>query len=92
MLLTLLVLFMYRLLIFFVTRHCKLPLHFLEVIQNAIGEMRLKWLQYYKVIPDTFLVAMVFDPRCKLKGLESFLLAYFPLLEVDDDPNVMLLA
>ena len=59
----------------------------IESFQNAVGEMRLKWLQYYKVIPDTFLVAMVFDPRCKLKGLESFLLAYFPLLGVGDDPQ-----
>ena len=44
-------------------------------------------MQYYKVISYTFLVAMVFDMRCKLKGLEYFLLADIPLLEVDDDPQ-----
>ena len=29
----------------------------IELIMYVIADMRLKWLAYYKVIPDTFLVA-----------------------------------
>ena len=53
--------------------------------------MRLKWLNYYKIIPDIYLVALVFDPRCKLKELENFLNAYFPMLQVEDDPECYVL-
>ena len=38
-------------------------------IVDAVKSMREKWLHYYKVIPDVFLVAFVFDPRYKRTGL-----------------------
>lgn len=54
-------------------------------LSNVVAQMRLKWLQYYKVIPDIFLVAFVFDPRYKMSSLQQCLENYFPLLGVEDD-------
>ena len=54
-------------------------------IVDAVMAMRTKWLAYYKVIPDVFLVAFVFDPRYKLTGLQDLLESYFPLLGLEED-------
>lgn len=56
-------------------------------ISDAILEMRRKWVAYYKVIPDLFLVACCFDPRYKLNGVQKFLENYFPTLEIEEDPD-----
>ena len=57
-------------------------------IALAVGGMRIKWLQYYKVIRDVFLIAFVFYPRYKQTGLQDMLENYFPLLDLDmeEDP------
>ena len=51
-------------------------------ISAAVGEMRLKWLQYYKIVPDVFLVAFVFDPRYKMIGLQKCLENYYNFLQI----------
>ena len=58
-----------------------------ECISDAVRTMREKWLSFYKVIPDIFLVGCCFDPRYKLTGLQKFLENYFPTLGVEDDPD-----
>jgi hypothetical protein len=60
-------------------------------LYDAIEAMKLKWLNYYKVIPDIYLVACVFYPRFKLSGLEVLLNDYYESLELelnDNDCNV----
>ena len=56
-------------------------------ISAAVSEMRRKWLQYYKFIPDVFLVAFVFDPRYKIDGLQKCLENYYQFLKIEDDPD-----
>ena len=56
-------------------------------ISDAVLEMQRKWVAYYKVIPDIFLVACCFDPRYKLNGVQKFLENYFPTLEIEEDPD-----
>ena len=36
---------------------------------DAILLMKRKWLNYYKYIPDIYLVACAFDPRYKIQDL-----------------------
>ena len=43
---------------------------------EAVNAMKVKWLEYYKEFPNIYLIAMVFDPRCKLEHL-SYLNGYY---------------
>ena len=46
-------------------------------IGEAIHAMKLKWLDYYEEIPNIYLIAMVFDPRCKLDSMSYYLNGYY---------------
>ena len=48
-----------------------------------------KWLNYYKTIPLTYLVAAIFDPRLKFELLEQYLIAYYTCIDTffSHDPN-----
>jgi hypothetical protein len=64
-------------------------------LQLSISEMSSKWLSYYKNIPPIYLVAMVFDPRFKLDGLQESLNLYYGLIlpssqEVDEKVNFII--
>ena len=50
----------------------------IESIQNAVGEMRLKWLQYYKVIPDT--CCHGFRPEMQVEGSRIFFVGLFSFI------------
>ncbi|KAK3198265.1 hypothetical protein Dsin_021680 [Dipteronia sinensis] len=39
--------------------------------------MKEKWLEYYKEFPNIYLIAMCFDPRCKLESLPDYLSVYY---------------
>ena len=52
---------------------------------SYIQVMKNKWLEYFKIIPSIYLVACVFDPRCKFKGLHDYLKAYYDIIQVDGD-------
>jgi len=39
----------------------------------------------FKIISFIYLVACVFDLRCKLDGLHDYLKAYYETLQVDED-------
>ena len=46
-------------------------------IAEAVNAMKVKWLNYYSEFPDIYLIAMVFDPRCKLVNLSYYLNGYY---------------
>jgi hypothetical protein len=56
----------------------------LKIIQiyEGIIQMKMKWLSYYKIIPDIYLIAVVFDPRFKYDGLLEMLETYYEMLEL----------
>lgn len=60
-----------------------------DILSDAIACIRSKFLDYYRNIPIIYLIAICFDPRCKLYGLSTFLQTYYECLELDDpdDPN-----
>jgi len=47
-----------------------------------------KWLSYFKNIPPLYLVAIVFDPRCKIDVLCDYLTIYYEVLNLDVEDNV----
>ena len=53
--------------------HCESDI----AIAEAINAMKVKWLNYYSEFPDIYLIAMVFDPRCKLVNLSYYLQGYY---------------
>lgn len=57
-------------------------------IHEGIAHMKVKWLNYYKIIPDIFLVASVFDPRFKYDGLQEMLENYYDYLGLQNDYEI----
>ncbi|KAI3474587.1 hypothetical protein Pfo_029589, partial [Paulownia fortunei] len=51
-----------------------------ENLVNCTLSMQLKWKKYFYEIPDINLIAVVFDPRLKLDGLQDLLLIYYNAL------------
>ena len=51
--------------------------------------MKLKWLSYFKIIPDIYLVAFIFDPRSRSKFdlLHEMLDTYYEMLGLDDNDD-----
>ncbi|KAK2634979.1 hypothetical protein Ddye_029771 [Dipteronia dyeriana] len=39
--------------------------------------MKTKWLEYYKEFPNIYMVAMCFDPHCRLESLSDYLSVYY---------------
>ena len=54
------------------------------LLQEAVSLMKTKWLNYYKIIPELFLVACFFDPRFKLDGVTDYLTLYYECLQLDE--------
>ena len=50
--------------------------------------MKLKSLNYFKNIPLINLVAYVFDPICKLDGLNDYLSVYYGCWNIIDDNKI----
>jgi len=53
--------------------HCESDIAIAETV-NAI---KVKWLDYYKDLPNIYLVGMVFDPCCKLESFCPYLKEYY---------------
>ena len=49
-------------------------------IEACVDVMVNKWLSYYQNIPMIYLIAFVFDPRCKLEGIKDYLQVYYDCL------------
>ena len=51
--------------------------------------MKLKWLSYFKIIPDIYLVAFIFYPRSRSKFdlLHEMLDTYYEMLGLDDNDD-----
>ena len=53
--------------------HCESDI----AIAEAVNVMKVKWLDYYKDLPNIYLVGMVFYPRCKLESFCPYLKEYY---------------
>ena len=53
--------------------HCESDISIREVVHA----MKQKWLDYYAEIPNIYLIAMIFDPRCKLENMSYYLNGYY---------------
>ncbi|KAK3184763.1 hypothetical protein Dsin_032049 [Dipteronia sinensis] len=53
--------------------HCESDLQ----LHESVTAMKEKWLEYYKEFPNIYLIAMCFDPRCRLESLSDYLSAYY---------------
>ena len=53
--------------------HCESDIEFAE----AVNDMKVKWLEYYREFPNIYLITMCFDPRCKLENLSYYLNGYY---------------
>lgn len=52
---------------------------------DCIHAMQQKWLQYFTIIPDIYLIASILDPTIKHYGMQSLLRSYYDFI---NDPNV----
>ncbi|KAK3218633.1 hypothetical protein Dsin_012603 [Dipteronia sinensis] len=51
--------------------------------------MKDKWLEYYKEFPNIYLIALCFDPRCRLEILADYLSVYYEQgLKIDYDVDM----
>lgn len=55
-----------------------------ELLSSCVAVMKAKWLEYYRNIPVIYMIALCFDPRCKLNGLLDFLTSYYQCLRLND--------
>ena len=57
----------------------------IDEIRGAILEIKQKWLNYYMIIPDIYLVAFIFYPRLtnKFESLSDILEHYYSLLHLE---------
>ena len=49
-------------------------------LRACVATMKTKWLQYYREIPNIYLLASCFDPRFKLECLQVYLTHYYESL------------
>ncbi|KAK3228632.1 hypothetical protein Dsin_000513 [Dipteronia sinensis] len=54
-------------------------------LSECVAAMKKKWLQYYKEIPNIYLLASCFDPRFKLECLQDYLTHYYKSLDLEVD-------
>ncbi|KAK3218131.1 hypothetical protein Dsin_012101 [Dipteronia sinensis] len=58
-------------------------------LHESITAMKDKWLEYYKEFPNIYLIALCFDPRCRLESLPDYLSAYYEQgLKIDYDVDM----
>ncbi|KAK3204242.1 hypothetical protein Dsin_018288 [Dipteronia sinensis] len=53
---------------------------------DSVNAMKSKWLNYYQEFPNIYLIALCFDPRCRLEGLPEYLTVYYRCLEIEYYP------
>ena len=46
----------------------------IELVE-AVNAMKVKWLDYYREFPNIYLIAMCFDPHCRLEIFSEYLIA-----------------
>ena len=62
--------------------HCASDIQLLE----SVTAMNEKWLDYYREFSNIYLIAICFDPRCRLENLHDYLSAYYSQgLQIDYD-------
>ncbi|KAK2654332.1 hypothetical protein Ddye_014188 [Dipteronia dyeriana] len=54
-------------------------------LSQCVAAMKKKWIQYYKDIPNIYLLASCFDPRFKLECLQDYLTHYYNSLGIETD-------
>ncbi|KAK2646283.1 hypothetical protein Ddye_021478 [Dipteronia dyeriana] len=54
-------------------------------LSQCVVAMKKKWIQYYKDIPNIYLLASCFDPRFKLEYLQDYLTHYYNSLGIETD-------
>ncbi|KAK3226038.1 hypothetical protein Dsin_005900, partial [Dipteronia sinensis] len=58
-------------------------------LHESITAMKDKWLECYKEFPNIYLIALCFDPRCRLEILPDYLSAYYEQgLKIDYDVDM----
>ncbi|KAK3225673.1 hypothetical protein Dsin_005535 [Dipteronia sinensis] len=58
-------------------------------LHESVTAMKDKWLEYYKEFPNIYLIALCFDPRCRLESLPDYLSAYYEQgLKIDYDVDM----
>ncbi|KAK3193278.1 hypothetical protein Dsin_024588 [Dipteronia sinensis] len=58
-------------------------------LHESVTTMKDKWLEYYKEFPNIYLIALCFDPRCRLESLPDYLSAYYEQgLKIDYDVDM----
>ncbi|KAK3229851.1 hypothetical protein Dsin_001732 [Dipteronia sinensis] len=53
-------------------------------LHESVTAMKDKWLEYYKEFPNIYLIALCFDPRCRLESLPDYLSAYYEQEDTED--------
>ncbi|KAK3211571.1 hypothetical protein Dsin_016277 [Dipteronia sinensis] len=46
-------------------------------VYESVTAMKEKWLEYYKEFPNIYLIALCFDPCCRLESLPDYLSVYY---------------
>ncbi|KAK3189556.1 hypothetical protein Dsin_029117 [Dipteronia sinensis] len=58
-------------------------------LHECVTAMKDKWLEYYKEFPNIYLIALCFDPRCRLESLPDYLSVYYEQgLKIDYDVDM----
>ncbi|KAK3222295.1 hypothetical protein Dsin_009320 [Dipteronia sinensis] len=58
-------------------------------LHESVTAMKDKWLEYYKEFPNIYLIALCFDPRCRLESLPDYLSVYYEQgLKIDYDVDM----
>ena len=59
-----------------------------EDLKPCILVMKFKWCSYYSNIPLIYLLGLIFDPRCKLDMITTYLENYYNFLDLKEKVDI----